>query len=375
MPVMDDSPAQWDARTLARFRRALIAWYRRNARPLPWRKSPDPYRIWISEIMLQQTTVTAVVPYFERFLARFPTLAALARANEEEVLRLWEGLGYYSRARNIHKTARLVVRDLGGLFPDEVGRLAELPGIGRYTAGAIASFAFDRCAPIVEANTLRLYCRLMGFRGDPRSAAGQNLLWGFAGHIVPRKGPGLFNQALMELGATLCTPENADCPRCPVRACCTACVNGWQQQIPIAPARPAITEVNEVAVAIHRDGRYLMRKRPVDERWAGLWDFVRFAWEENGRTGLARLGRSIRERTGVTVEIPERIAEIRHSVTRFRITLGCYKAEWSEGEVVKGSCEFRWVAPSLLAKLPLSVTGRKLARLLTNTTGVASRGR
>ena len=190
MPVMDDSPAQWDARSLAQFRRGLIAWYPRNARPLPWRKSADPYRIWISEIMLQQTTVAAVVPYFERFLARFPTLAALAQANEQDVLRLWEGLGYYSRARNIHKTARVIVRELGGLFPDEVARLAELPGIGRYTAGAIASFAFDRRAPIVEANTLRLYCRLLGFRGDPRSAAGQKLLWEFAGLILPRESRG-----------------------------------------------------------------------------------------------------------------------------------------------------------------------------------------
>jgi A/G-specific adenine glycosylase len=358
-----------------RFRRGLVAWYRRNARPLPWRKSADPYRIWISEIMLQQTTVAAVVPYFERFLARFPTLAALAKANEEEVLRLWEGLGYYSRARNIHKTAWLIVRELGGLFPDEVGRLAELPGIGRYTAGAIASFAFDRRAPIVEANTLRLYCRLLGYRGDPRSAAGQQLLWSFAGQIVPRKEPGLFNQALMELGATLCTPENANCPRCPVRACCAAFANGWQEQIPIAAARPAVTEVNEVAVAIHRDGRYLMRKRPAGERWAGLWDFVRFASDENGRTSLAQIVRSIHQRTGLAVEIPERIGEIRHSVTRFRITLGCYAAQWSDGEAVNGSCEFRWVTPRQLTKLPLSVTGRKLARILTNKAAARTSGR
>jgi A/G-specific adenine glycosylase len=372
---MPESAPHWDSRTLARFRRGLIAWYRRNARPLPWRRTADPYRIWISEIMLQQTTVAAVVPYFERFLARFPTLAALAKANEEEVLRHWEGLGYYSRARNIHKTARLIVRELGGLFPDEVGRLTELPGIGRYTAGAIASFAFDRRAPIVEANTLRLYCRLIGFRGDPRSAAGQNMLWEFAGQIVPRHKPGLFNQALMELGATRCTIENADCPRCPVRNCCAAFANGWQRQIPVAAPRPAITEVNEVAVAIHRSGRYLMRKRPAGERWAGLWDFVRFASDENRRTSSAQIARSIRQRTGLAVEIPERIAEIRHSVTRFKITLGCYIAEWSDGEAIESKCEFRWVAPRQLTKLPLSVTGRKLARLLTNTNAVASRGR
>ncbi len=375
MPVMGDSNAHWDSRTLARFRRGLVAWYRRNARPLPWRKSADPYRIWISEIMLQQTTVAAVVPYFERFLARFPTLAALAEANEEEVLRLWEGLGYYSRARNIHKTARLIVREFEARFPDEVDRLLELPGIGRYTAGAIASFAFDRRAPIVEANTLRLYSRLLGYRGNPRSAAGQKLLWNFAGQILPRKAPGLFNQALMELGATRCTIENTDCPRCPVRNCCAAFANGWQRQIPIVPVRPTISEVNEVAVAIQRDGRYLIRKRPSGERWAGLWDFVRFASDENGRAPLAQIARSIRQRTGLAVEVPERIAEIRHSVTRFRITLGCYVAQWSAGDPVDGSCEFRWAAPRQLAKLPLSVTGRKLARILTDKTAASSHGR
>lgn len=368
MRAMLDSLADWDSRTRARFRRGLIAWYRRNARPLPWRTTADPYRIWISEIMLQQTTVAAVIPYFNRFLARFPTLAELARANEEDVLRLWEGLGYYSRARNIHKTARVIVRELGGRFPEEVAALRELPGIGRYTAGAIASFAFDRRAPIVEANTLRLYCRLLGFRGDPRSATGQNLLWEFAGQIVPRNGPGLFNQALMELGATLCTVENTDCPRCPVRGCCAAFANGWQQQIPALAARPAITEVSEVAVAIHRSGRYLLRKRPAGERWAGLWDFVRFAWEKNGRGSPAQLERAIRDRTGLVVDLSERIAEIRHSVTRFRITLACYKAEWTGGDAAEGACEFRWVAPRQLAKLPLSVTGRKLARLLNDKT-------
>src|SRR5580704_2948280 len=183
---MDDTARDFDTR---RFRRALAAWYGRHARPLPWRNTNDPYRIWISEIMLQQTTVVAVVPYFERFLKRFPTLALLAAAKEEEVLRLWEGLGYYSRARNIHKTARRIVSEHDGGFPDSVEALRELPGIGRYTAGAIASFAFQRPAPILEANTLRLYSRLLGFRGDPRSAAGQKLLWDFATQIVPRTRP------------------------------------------------------------------------------------------------------------------------------------------------------------------------------------------
>jgi A/G-specific adenine glycosylase len=364
MHAMPGSPTGLDAATLTRIRRNLAAWYAQHARPLPWRNTADPYRIWISEIMLQQTTVAAVVPYFERFLKRFPTLVDLARASEQEVLRRWEGLGYYSRARNLHKAAQLIVENCGGVFPDEVEALRELPGIGRYTAGAIASFAFDRCAPILEANTLRLYCRLLGFRGDPRSADGQELLWDFAERLLPRKSPGLFNQALMELGATVCKPEDPGCPQCPVRASCAAFANGSQLEIPIRPARVAPTSVNEIAVAIHRGGRYLMLRRPAGERWAGLWDFLRFAWDDRRRQSPGGIAVAVHEHAGVDVEVAERITEIRHSVTRFRITLCCYAAEWTAGEVDQSDREFRWVDPRKFASLPLSVTGRKLARLV-----------
>ena len=361
---MIETPSAFDAATLTRFRRNLTAWYARNARPLPWRNTADPYRIWISEIMLQQTTVTAVVPYFERFVNRFPTLADLAAAREEEVLRLWEGLGYYSRARNIHKTARLIAKERAGEFPDDVAGLVALPGIGRYTAGAIASFAFDRRAPIVEANTLRLYCRLLGFGGDPRSAAGQKCLWDFAERLLPRQSPGLFNQALMELGATVCTPEDPGCPKCPVRTSCAAFANGRQLEIPVRPARVAPTSVTEIAVAVHREGRYLMLRRPPGERWAGLWDFVRFAWDDGERQSAVGIAGAVHKHAGVEVEAAEPIAEIRHSVTRYRITLCCYAAEWTAGETDRTVREFRWVPPRKIAALPLSVTGRKLARLV-----------
>jgi A/G-specific adenine glycosylase len=314
--------------------------------------------------MLQQTTVAAVVPYFARFLKRFPTLAVLAAASEEEVLRLWEGLGYYSRARNIHKAARLIIRERAGEFPDDVAALVALPGIGRYTAGAIASFAYDQRAPILEANTLRLYSRLLGFRGNPRSAAGQKLLWSFAGRIVPRKSPGLFNQALIELGATLCAPEAPDCPQCPVRTSCAAFANGWQNEIPMTAAQVDVTPVTEIAVAVHREGRYLMLKRPLGERWAGLWDFVRFSWENGDRASPARIARVVHEHTGIAVAVSQRLTEIRHSVTRFRITLGCYAADWMAGEIARANREFRWVSPQKMADLPLSATGRKFARLL-----------
>ena len=360
LKIDDNTFPQFDAR---RFRRSLTAWYARHARPLPWRNTRDPYRIWISEIMLQQTTVAAVVPYFERFLRRFPTLAILAAARESEVLRLWEGLGYYSRASNIHKTARQIVGEHGGVFPDDVAALRDLPGIGRYTAGAIASFAFERAAPILEANTLRLYSRLIGFRGDPRSAAGQKRLWRFAEQIVPRKRPGRFNQALMELGATLCSAENPNCSRCPVRTLCAASTNGSQHEIPVRALRAAPTLVTEVAVAIQRGKCYLLLKRPAGQRWAGLWDFVRFGWPAERMSTIA-LARAVRNETGLSVAIGAPLAQIRHSVTRFRITLCCYKAEWAAGELTGSNRDFRWVTPGQFSRFPLSVTGRKLARLL-----------
>lgn len=222
-----------DANWLHRLRVALRRWHVGNGRDLPWRNCRDPYKVWISEIMLQQTTVAAVKPYFERFLKRFPNIAALAAADEADVLRLWEGLGYYSRARNLRKGAQAIVAN-GGVFPDSVEELLPLPGIGRYTAGAIVSFAFDRPAPILEANTLRLYCRLLGFRDDPRSAAGQRVLWSFAEQLVPTKSPGEFNQALMDLGATVCTPTEPHCDECPVASYCRALAEQAQSKIPAA---------------------------------------------------------------------------------------------------------------------------------------------
>ena len=329
--------------------------------------------------MLQQTTVVAVVPYFEWFLARFPTVRDLAASNESDVLRLWEGLGYYSRARNMRKAAEVIVREYGGEFPADVETLQTLPGIGRYTAGAIASFAFDLRAPIVEANTLRLDCRLLGYEGDPRSKAGQQVLWSFAEAVLPKTQPGRFNQALMELGATVCSPKNPSCEQCPVQAYCRAFVDGTQASIPRPAARPTITESVEVSVAVRRDGQYLLRRCPVGERWAGLWDFVRFPLEVSGvetvtkealceQPLLEQIVLSARDRSGLDITLGDQIAELKHSVTRYRITLKCFSATVVSGELLP-TAEWLWVSPQDLGNYPLSVTGRKLARLLTSDSG------
>jgi len=365
-----DHLADIDSNWLKRFRRNSLAWYGKHGRDLVWRNSNDAYRVWISEIMLQQTTVTAVVPYFERFLKRFPNIQTLAAANEEDVLKYWEGLGYYSRARNIHKTACLLVEQQGGQFPDDVAELQKLPGIGRYTAGAIASFAFNQRAPIVEANTLRLYSRLLGYAENPRSSAGQKLLWEFAEKILPQKSPGQFNQAVMDLGATVCTPKAPSCPHCPVKNCCAAFANNLQESIPVPAVRPKITHVEEASVAVGKRGKFLLVKRPEGERWAGLWDFPRFELPEtNGITAgnYQELEFQLADQFGLETAIETVVTEIVHSVTRYRIRLYCLQGSVVSGRIKSNGTETAWVSPTRFEEYPLSVTGRKFATLLAGS--------
>src|SRR6478609_967208 len=215
-------------------RRRLLSWYATHKRDLPWRRSRDPYRVWLSEIMLQQTQVATVKDYFERFTRAFPDVESLAAAEESDVLRLWEGLGYYRRARQLHAAAKKVVADFDGKFPDEAEALQQVPGIGRYTAGAIASIAFDRRAPILEANTIRLLSRLVAYRGNPHSQVGQRPLWLVAEEILPQKRVAEFNQALMELGSLICTPNEPKCAECPLATVCAAFAAGLQSEIPPA---------------------------------------------------------------------------------------------------------------------------------------------
>lgn len=362
----------FDTDRLSRLRKNLRRWYSQHARHLPWRESANPYFIWISEIMLQQTTVVAVVPYYERFLKRFPTLLHLANADEEDVLAHWEGLGYYSRARNIHKTAKLLIEQHNGQFPADVNLLQTFPGIGRYTAGAIASFAFNLPAPIVEANTLRLYCRLMGYADVPQSSQGQKILWAFAEQLLTRHTPGLFNQALMELGSLVCTPREPNCSQCPIKSCCTAFAEGTVQVIPVPKPRPEMTAVAEATVAVQRKNKFLLRRCQAGERWQGLWDFQRFPLASKYLTHKKtdtlvlrhQLEQNIHEQSGFKVKINSLESEFQHTVTRYRIRLFCFTAIHLSGRG-KQKEEQKWVSCNELEKIPLSVTGRKFAKKLT----------
>ncbi len=359
---------QPDSAWLRSFRARLMRWFHGSARELPWRENCDPYRVWLSEIMLQQTQVATVKGYFERFTGELPTIAALAAAEEATVLRLWEGLGYYRRARQLHAAARKIVAEHGGEFPRSAEEVRRLPGIGRYTAGAILSIAFDQRQPIVEANTIRLYSRLLGYRGDPRDSAGQRRLWEFAEQVLPRQGSGAMNQALMELGALVCTPRNPLCDSCPVNSLCAARRLGLQAEIPPPARKPNFEQLVEAAVLLRRRGRLLVRRCEPGERWAGLWDFPRCDATDAAAAAThkmdpvaGRLADSLQERYGLTVDVGPRLGTLKHGVTRYRITLHYY-----EGRLVntrfKEKDGIRWVTPAELAELPLSSTGRKLAQ-------------
>ena len=352
--------AKLDSKWKQSLRHRLSTWFQSNSRDLPWRRTRDPYHVWVSEIMLQQTQVVTVIPYFERFIVKFPTIAALASADEDQVLRLWEGLGYYRRARQLHKAARVIVAEHDGVFPRDPGAVKALPGIGRYTAGAILSIAFDAREPILEANTIRLFSRLIAYRDDTTSTEGQRILWGAAEDFLPRKNVGDFNQALMELGSEICTPRDPRCEVCPVAMLCPTRAKGLQNVIPAPKKKTNYEDAWEACVAVWRNGKVLLRRCEEGERWAGLWDFPRFpAHAQQGAALHRELGEGVRRLTGYDIAMGEFLQTIKHGVTRFRITLKCYQAEYLSGRRVPG--EFAWVRPEQLDAYALSVTGRRVA--------------
>jgi A/G-specific adenine glycosylase len=316
--------------------------------------------------MLQQTQVATVRDYFERFVAALPDVRQLAAADEQQVLRLWEGLGYYRRARQLHAAAKVIASEHNGQFPHDAGELQKLPGIGRYTAGAIASIAYGQRAPILEANTIRLISRLIGYRDDPMKATGQRLLWQTASDLLPRANVAEFNQALMELGSLVCTPAEPKCDECPLAKLCVAYAAGLQHLIPRAKTKQRFTDLHEVAVVVHKAGRVLMRQCGEGERWAGLWDFPRFAIEAEGPLfAQNEIVTKVRKQTGVTCKLGPLLKTLKHGVTRYRITLDCYRANFVSGRASsKTNPQIRWVSTGKLIDLPLSTTGRKLAAIV-----------
>ena len=358
-----------DAAERSRFRRKLLNWFDRHQRELPWRRQDrraDPYQVWVSEIMLQQTQVATVIDYFNRFVKRFPDVVSLAAADESELLKYWEGLGYYRRGRQMHRAARLIVEEHQGCFPTTFDEVLALPGIGRYTAGAILSISRDQAHPILEGNTIRLFARLLGMDSDPRSRENQERLWEFSGQILPRKRIGDFNQALMELGALVCKPKSPLCAGCPLASHCSAFLTGRQDQIPVAAVRAWTISLVETVAVVRRRSKFLVKQCQPGERWAGLWDFPRFElaqkrMEPDKALTLTQL--KLREELGLEVELEGLGAPLQHAVTRYRITLHRFQTVAVQGRLrAAQSTDWQWVTAKELAELPLNTTGRKVAR-------------
>ena len=363
-----------DPRWIDRIRRALTDWYRRDGRALPWRADRDPYRVLVSETMLVQTTVAAVVPYFARFLEQFPDLQALAEADEARVVKAWEGLGYYRRARQLHAAAKRIVEEFDGRVPSDVESLRRLPGVGRYIAGAVASFAFDLPAPIIEANTQRVLTRWLAIETDLKASATQARLWNAAARLVPETGAGEFNQAFMELGATLCTPKDPCCLVCPVSPDCLARRLGLQSQIPkVAPKAPPIAVV-EAAALVEREGCFLVTRRPEGGLWPGFWEFPtihleganpaqHISVEESESLNLAE---GVRRLTGVSVRIGSLAQTISYAVTRHKVRLDAFRGVPIEGgrATEQGAGEVAWVDRKGLSDLTFGSANRRLFPLL-----------
>jgi A/G-specific adenine glycosylase len=356
----------------------LLHWFAREARDLPWRHTTDPYALWVAETMLQQTQVATVIPYWERWMKAFPDVATLAAAAIDDVLKLWEGLGYYSRARYLQAAARQIVADANGRFPRTAAELLVLPGIGPYTAGAIASTAFNEPAPILDGNVIRVLTRIHALAGDPRSKHLNQQLWKLAADLVaaadlipvrqvPRPhGPlrlagacSQLNQALMELGATLCNPRHPRCSECPVATSCKALHSGETARFPELPARPVITPRRLATVLWFHHGQWLVRRRPDDAINGGFWEFPNLECAPDQDPVLA-LTAWLR----IPADALIAAGTLRHSITRYRFTQHLFRTVATPGPSLPAG-ELLWASPDALAALALTAAHRRLVPTLT----------
>lgn len=358
--------------------RKLLSWFRDNARDLPWRRTQDPYAIWISEVMLQQTQVKTVIPYWERWMRVLPTIESLARVKSQRLHKLWEGLGYYSRVRNLQKAARLIVERHGGRFPDRFEEVLALPGVGRYTAGAICSMAFNQPTPVLDGNVTRVLTRLYCVRANSRAPKTRERLWKLAQALVREASRGCLdtpetcgrpaganagpcsalNQALMELGATVCIPRNPKCELCPVSPQCQARARGWENRLPKPGRTVAAIRRRQLAFVVERNGRYLVRRRPDGGVNARLWEFP-----NSDANGGAKPGAMARATLGAAPRRLRRLLLLQHSITRYLIQLEVYYGvECAAGRVQSG--RGRWLTLKQMRHLPFAAAHGRIVREL-----------
>ncbi|GIV17380.1 MAG: A/G-specific adenine glycosylase [Armatimonadota bacterium] len=356
----------WTPEQLHAIPQLLLEWYKVHARPVPWQENPDPYHMLVAATMLQQTQVQTVLPYLERFLQRFPTVRDLAAADEEEVLLYWSGLGYYNRARSLHRAAQQICRRHNGSVPCRADALRQLPGIGEYTAGAVVSIACGKPEPALDANGYRILARLLAFEEDVTLSSSRRLLGEACRQILPEHAPGEFNQALMDLGALICTARQPRCLICPLAGECRAFQQGRQTSLPMFPPHRAGEKVVDVCAVIERDGRWLMVRHTDGRLWRGLWGFPRVRVEE-GET-LEQAAHRAAMMVGVQVDGCEVLTTIRHAVMHYSVTLHVVRCRLCEQHPEEGNT-LRWVSPPEAQKLPVPSPVRRVVNKLIQEQG------
>ncbi len=347
-----------ELRRISTFTRRLLAWYRSNARTLPWRNHPDPYAVWVSEIMLQQTRVETVIPYFNQWMIRFPTIESLAEASEQEVLNLWEGLGYYSRARNLYKAAKIVIEKFNGQLPRDLDALRRLPGIGRYTVGAIASMAFGMDEPTLDGNIRRVFARVFDISVPADSSSGEKALWNLAAEYLPKGKASDYNQALMDLGATICLPKNPRCLMCPLMESCEARLKGIQDQRPVLKPKKKTPHYILAAAVIVKRGRVLLAKRPSKGLLGGMWEFPNGRVEDDPARELSK-----RLRSGYRLKVRrnDALGVVRHAYTHFKVTVYIFQCRFISKPANQN---LRWAKINDLENLPMGKVDREITKLL-----------
>lgn len=365
MPLPPRRAPGWTAR--------LLRWYDRHRRWMPWRAAPSPYRVWVSEIMLQQTQVATVIPYFERFMACFPDPAALAAAPLQDLLKAWEGLGYYSRARHLHRAAQALAA-AGGRLPERAEELARLPGIGPYTAAAIASICFGEPVPVVDGNVLRVFARFWGLEDDIRAPRVRRALAGRLAPCMPPRRAGDFNQAIMELGATVCRPRQPRCDVCPLLRDCAARREGRVAELPRTGARKAVPHVTAAAAVLSRGGRLLVVRRPTGGMLGGLWECPAAALRP-GETPEDACRRGLRETAGLAAGVLRPLGTVAHAYSHFTLTLHAFAGSARRGRMAAGhgGGRLRWCRPAELGALPFHVAARRVLALASAEAGSRSR--
>ncbi len=343
---------------IVNIQKKLLQWYKKNGRKLPWRRTGNPYAIWVSEIMLQQTQVSTVIPYYLRFLKAFPTVRHLAKADLSKVLKVWEGLGYYSRARNLHRASQIVSNHFKGKIPDNPMDLHTLPGIGRYTAGAILSIAFNKEAPILDGNVRRVLSRLFAIPGHSVRGKTEARLWHLSESLIPKGHASSFNQGLMDLGAMTCTPKGPLCSQCPLRNLCQGKAAGEPERFPTKAPRKKIPHIEAISAVIRQNEKVFLQQRPPKGLLGGLWEFPN--WPIEGKRDLKEyLKYKVKSEIGLNVKSGEPIGSFQQTFSHFKLTLQVFHCR-----PLKGKARGKWVFLKSLSLLPMSRIHRRIANTL-----------